>query len=64
LNLIYKERAKKKKKFRNNNKNKMSNIKAINNSSNNNLYKLQDNSTGFLSNAFPIRRFVKSSFDR
>lgn len=43
----------------------MSNIKAINSSnSTNNLYKLQDNANGFLTNAFPIRRFVKSSFDR
>lgn len=35
----------------------------INNSQANSLYKLQDNSSGFVSNSFPIRRLVKSSFD-
>jgi hypothetical protein len=43
----------------------MSNTKAINNSTNTNaLYKLQDNATTFVSNAFPLRRFVKSNLDR
>lgn len=40
----------------------MNNTKTIQNN-NNSLYKLQENSTGFISNGFPIRRLVRSSFD-
>jgi hypothetical protein len=43
----------------------MSNTKTLNSSStNSSLYKLQDNASGFTSNSFPIRRLVRSSFDR
>ena len=45
----------------------MSNTKTLNNSStpsNSNLYKLQDNASGFIANSFPIRRLVRTSFDR
>lgn len=42
----------------------MSNTKTIHNqATNTGLYKLQDNSSGFISNSFPIRRLARSSFD-
>jgi len=40
----------------------MSNTKAIN--ANHALYKLQDNANTFVANAFPLRRFVRSTLDR
>ena len=42
----------------------MSNTKTLNSSTSSSLYKLQDNASGFISNSFPIRRLVRSSFDR
>ena len=42
----------------------MSNTKTIYNQTQNSLYKLQDNSSGFISNSFPVRRLSKSSTDR
>ena len=44
----------------------MSNTKALNGlpTTNNALYKLQENNTTFVSNAFPLRRFVRSNLDR
>lgn len=43
----------------------MSNTKALNGlpTTNNALYKLQENNTTFVSNAFPLRRFVRSNLD-
>lgn len=41
----------------------MSNTKAINTNTNNALYKLQENSNTFVANAFPLRRFVRTTLD-